>query len=268
MALIHSTAQNLNSDGMISSGAVGCCRLCDKMTVGYLLITEMNDRHDDVVLDTYIALLLGKNDIFNNFVQRGKDDWELGKDQTFDDVMENATVKYNNMVKQKLWSQTDSKDAKILALTALNNELKDVKKGSSTGNYGKTCAGAVTGGGAAGKEWTFTLDPWRIVKEDPTKTVIERLWYWSPHHKRDSKYYGMYVAHPPDKHDKWLERKKSWGKKRSTTATSTPASTTLTATQKLGLSSDLKAAMVANFQCTQEEADKLRLDAVQNNDLN
>ena len=69
-----------------------------------------------------------KNDIFNNFVQRGKDDWELGKDQNFEDVMENTTVKYNNMVKQTIWTQTDPKDAKILALTTLNHELQNSKK--------------------------------------------------------------------------------------------------------------------------------------------
>ena len=54
--------------------------LCDKMTADYLLIIELNGKHEDMVLDTYTALLSGKNDMFNNFVQRGKDDWELGKD--------------------------------------------------------------------------------------------------------------------------------------------------------------------------------------------
>ena len=102
--------------------------LCDKMTADYLLITQLNGRHDDMVLDTYTVLLSEKNDIFNNFVQRGKDDWELGKDQNFEDVMENTTVKYNNMVKQTIWTQTDPKDAKILALTTLNHELQNSKK--------------------------------------------------------------------------------------------------------------------------------------------
>ena len=173
------------------------------MTADYLLITELNDRHDDMVLDTYTVLLSEKTDIFNNFVQRGKDDWELGKDQNFEDVMENTTVKYNNMVKQKIWTQTDPKDAKILALTTLNNELQNGKKA------GKSYAGAVTGGGVAEKEWVFTLDPWRIVKEGSSKTVDGKTWNWCPHHKREGKYDGMYVAHTPDKHDEWLERKTS-----------------------------------------------------------
>jgi len=177
--------------------------LCDKMTADYLLITELNGKHDDMVLDTYTALLSGKNDIFNNFVQRGKDDWELRKDQNYEDVMDNATVKYNNMVKQKIWTQTDPKDVKILALTTLNHELQNGKKA------GKSYAGAVTGGGVAEKEWVFTLDPWRIVKEGSSKTVDGKTWNWCPHHKREGKYDGMYVAHTPDKHDEWLERKTS-----------------------------------------------------------
>ena len=127
--------------------------LCDKMTADYLLIIELNGKHEDMVLDTYTALLSGKNDIFNNFVQRGKDDWELGKDQNYEDVMNNTTVKYNNMVKQNIWTQTDPKDAKILALIILNHELQNGKKA------GKSYAGAVTDGEGAAKECVFTFDP-------------------------------------------------------------------------------------------------------------
>lgn len=78
----------------------------------------------------------------------------------------------------------------------------------------------------------------------------------------------MYVGHPPKKHDEWIKRKNNWGKKKSNPTNSTPASEHSTIDQKLGLSSDLKAAMGANFQCTQEEADKLWSDTVQNSALN
>ena len=124
-----------------------------------------------MVLATYTALLSGKNDVFNNFVQRGKDEWELGKDQNVKDIMDNATIKSNNMVKQNLWSQTDPKDEKILALTTLNHQIRHGKKGVSSRNPGKSYYGAVTGGGGAGKELIFTLDPWRIINEGPTKLV-------------------------------------------------------------------------------------------------
>ena len=78
----------------------------------------------------------------------------------------------------------------------------------------------------------------------------------------------MYVTHQPDKHDEWVVRKTSWGKKKSISATYKSASTTSTSTQKLALSPDLKAAMIANFQCIHEEADKLWSNVVQNSALN
>ena len=52
--------------------------MCDKITGYYLLIGKLNGHHEDMVIDTYSSLLSGKNDLFNNYVQREKDDWELG----------------------------------------------------------------------------------------------------------------------------------------------------------------------------------------------
>lgn len=89
-----------------------------------------------------------------------------------------------------------------------------------------------------------------------------------PHHKKEGVYDGIYVTHPPERHEELVEQKINWGKKESTPASSTPASTTSTIKRKIGLSSDLKATMAANFQYTKEEADKFCLDAVQNIALN
>ena len=50
----------------------------DKITGDYLLIGELNGHHEDMSLDTYFDLLSGKNNVFNSYVQQGKDDWELG----------------------------------------------------------------------------------------------------------------------------------------------------------------------------------------------
>ena len=55
--------------------------LCNKMTGYYLLIVKSNGHHEDMVLYTYSALLSRKNNMFNNYVQRGKDDWELGAEK-------------------------------------------------------------------------------------------------------------------------------------------------------------------------------------------
>ena len=113
----------------------------------------------------------------------------------------------------------------------------------------------------------FTLDPWRIVKEGATKVVDINTCYWCPRHIKEGFYDGMYVTHPPEKHNEWMDRKINWGKKKSS-KDSTTSSGNLTTDKKLGLSTDLKATMVASFQCTQEEMDKLWSDAVQNSALN
>ena len=73
--------------------------MCDKVTGDYLLIGKSNGHHEDIFLDTYYILLSGKNNVFNSYVQWGKDDWELGVEQNFEDVMEHAMIEYNNMVK-------------------------------------------------------------------------------------------------------------------------------------------------------------------------
>ena len=125
----------------------------------------------------------------------------------------------------------------------------------------------MAGGDSTAKEWKFTLELWRIVKEGPTIIVDNKTRYWWPIIKKGI-YDGMYVTHPPKNNDEWIKRKNSCGKKNSTPTNSTLASERSTTNQKLVLSSDLKAAMVTNVQCTQEEADKLWSDAVQNSALN
>lgn len=116
-------------------------------------------KYDGMVFDTYTALLLGIHKNVNNIVERGKDKSEIDKNQNFEDVMKNATVTYTSMTKQKIWPQTDPKDAKILALTMLNNGLQHCKNGSFSGNSDKSYAGAASGSGGTDMEWKFTLDP-------------------------------------------------------------------------------------------------------------
>ena len=112
------------------------------------------------------------------------------------------------------------------------------------------------------------MDPWRIVKEDPTKIDDGKTCYWCPRYKKEGVYDGICFIHPPNKHDEWSVRKNNWRKKKTSSSTSTQDSKPSITNQKLGLSSDLKAVIVANFHCTQEEADKLWSDTVQNSALN
>lgn len=76
---------------------------------------------------------------------------EIGFGTKFEDVMDRTTIKYDNVVKQKLWSQMDPKDAKVFTLTILNKQLQKSKE-SGSGENSKTYLRAATGGGNSPKE--------------------------------------------------------------------------------------------------------------------
>ena len=188
--------------------------------------------------------------------------------------MEKAATKYNNMAKQKLWKQTDSRDDTILVLTTLAHQIQKERGGSTAGQGSgiSTYAGTVVGGDTkthvAGSSTKFALKPWRIENKGQTKIFDGMTWHQYPHQKTVDVYDGIYVNYKSKDHDAWVNHKKNWGEIKTPGATSSAGSQSSMADQKLGLSSDLKAVMVANFQCTQEEADRLRSDDVQNNTLN
>ena len=95
--------------------------------------------------------------------------------------------------------------------------------------------------------------------------VDGKTWHWCKRHKKEGVYDDLFVTHREDDHDDWLDRKNKWkNKKRQATApttTSTSGATPLA--YKLTLSNNLKAAMITNFQCTADQADKLWSEVVQ-----
>ena len=64
--------------------------MCDSIMSNYELIGKRGGKHDDIILDIYDALLSGKNEVFNRFVERSKDDWEVGSDVTHDAFINSA----------------------------------------------------------------------------------------------------------------------------------------------------------------------------------
>ena len=64
----------------------------------YTTIEELGFKHDNIVMETFEALLSTKNQVFKDFIQRKKDGWETGDDLTLGDLSEYALNKYNNMV--------------------------------------------------------------------------------------------------------------------------------------------------------------------------
>ena len=73
--------------------------------------------------------------------------------------------------------------------------------------------------------------------------------------KMEGSYDGMYVNHTASKYNKWLERKEKVKKPRTVAPSGIPP--VVVTTQKLMLSNNLKTVMVANFQCSQDQADNL-----------
>ena len=238
--------------------------MCDSIMTNYELIGERGGRHEDIVLDLFDALLSGKNDVFNRFVERSRDDWEVGSDITHDSLVSMSVTKYNNMVKLGRWKQAEPKDATIVALTTqirnLENKISHPPKASGGGG---------SSGSSNNRNSNFTLDEWRIKFEGKEKTVDSDMWYWCSKHVMDGVYDGMYVKHSEEKHDEWLERKKGWKKGSKDTATSNDAQTTgVDTTPKLTLSNNLKAALVTNFNCSEADANSLWSEVVQNSAVN
>ena len=166
--------------------------MIDYMEMNYEEILRHNFTHPGYVMHPFNALLTSKNDIFWSMIQREKDRGELGEDVLPDSLVEKATTKYNNMILQKIWNQTDPKDAKILALTtklevldsAFSTSKSDTKPPKKTSGPWKPEDWSITNVG------TFT--------EKDGKTL-----HWCPHHKGPQyEWYGIYMPHKPEDHDK------------------------------------------------------------------
>ena len=58
------------------------------------MINERRGRYDDIVLDLYNTILWGNNYIFNRFIERSKDDWEVDVDLFDDYIISQPVIKY------------------------------------------------------------------------------------------------------------------------------------------------------------------------------
>ena len=231
--------------------------LTDKMMTDYELILEKKGNHEDIVLDLFTSLLSGKNDIFSGFIQRRKDDWETGTEETHESLVQVANTKYNNMVMQGNWKNVDGKDSKMVALITKVNDLEEkLKNKTSTSNQ-------QTPGQPSNKK--NSIEDFRMKYVGDSIVVDGKTWHWCKRHKKEGVYDGLYVTHREDDHDDWLDRKNNWkNKKRSATApTTTSTSGATPSADKLTLSNNLKAAMITNFQCTADQAEKLWSEVVQ-----
>ena len=96
------------------------------------------------------------------------------------------------------WSQVDSRDARLLALTTRINELENNQKQPFSGDKD-------SGRNKANND-AFKIEDWRFVKDGETVTRDGKNWWWCEQHNNGK---GMYVRHPPNEHADWAARKKA-----------------------------------------------------------
>lgn len=214
----------------------------------YNLIVEQGFSHDDIIMDTFNALLTSKNMEFTTYIQRHKDEWEEGKSYTLDAISIDAVNKFNNMVHQKLWNKADPKDAKLLALTTEVQDLKSQLK----------CTAVESSFGSNKRNGNSQLDAWRMKKGDEKKIVDGIQYWWCPHHKREGVFDGLYMPHDPDEgHAEWQRRKderkkkskdkKSGGSGNATASSNGPP-------PALTLNDNMKRVLMSRFGCSEDAA--------------
>jgi hypothetical protein len=230
-------------------------KMLDQMETTYNEILRSNSTHQDYLRDVFRALLSGKNDIFTQYIQREKDDWETGKSVDVDDLMKEAIAKYNNMVKQKQWNKNNSSNSKIVALAtqvkALESQLKS--------NYNSNKSNEKNNNRSNGNNKYLEIAEWRKKKSFGTSVEKDgRQWHWCSRHNNGN---GLYVTHKEEDHDTFYANKnrKRNDKKNENNNTSNKG--------KMSLSDGLKAAMVSKFKCSEEEATKLWKDVSQKTDF-
>lgn len=221
----------------------------------YTTIEELGFKHDDIVMDTFEALLSTKNQVFKDFIQRKKDEWETGDDLTLGELSEFALNKYNNMVEQKGWQQKESGESKLIALmTDLVN--KSGKKPNPERSLNAQ----------SGKGVSTSVESWRMTKKGDTVERDGKTWHWCPDHFLKGVFNGLYMQHKPGAgHDEWLERKnkrkaqKKSGKPDGTSSTSGSTNnfgkkSGNSGNSKLALSDKLKTVLATKLSISESEA--------------
>lgn len=239
-----SSVKDAIRDCKLSSFSHNVADMLDHISSLLEQIEDQGGTHDDIVYDTFAALLTTKNDTYRNFVAGLKDDWDTGtEDFDLDSLSARALAKYNNMAKDKSWSTSSEKDSKIVALTTKVEMLQEQinkNKDSSSG-------APPSGGGKALRvaEWRLTNNLGPSVKRDGKE------WHWCPHQHNNGK--GMYVTHKPGDHVDWQENKR----RKKQQAGDNDKNGNSDDKKKMTLSENMKAAMVTKFKCSPADADSI-----------
>jgi len=230
-------------------------KMTDFMSTKLREIKEKGGTHDDFLLHLYRALESVPNPDFKLEIKRSRREWEKGVTQNPDNVIFDAIRMYNNMKGEKGgWKTNDPKDAKIVALTTRLDNMTKILEAAFEG--GKSSVFATSGGGGNKNSQDSTkidIEDWRKKKGKDSVERDGKTWYWCPHHKFPGQFDGLYVTHPPDKHDEWKQKKaeyrKSRGKKDKDNSNGDK--------KKLTLNGSLKAALTSCTNISGEAAKNL-----------
>ena len=151
--------------------------MLNAMENAYDTIISNQGSHDDYVMHIFKALLTSKNDIFKNYIQVYKDQWEDDQPIQANDIIAKAKSKYANLTKSKLWGKNDPRDTQLLALMTKVEKLEGNK--TSTGKRGennKTSPPTTTGANNS------CINPERMKKAGPKKMIDGRMQFWCTQH--------------------------------------------------------------------------------------
>ena len=177
--------------------------------------------------------------------------WELGGTKTADTTIAEAVTIYINLFEASTWEYKDPKDAKIMALTT---ELESLRQAQTT----LTALVTKTAGNLSGSRSrksasapSFSIESWRKIKGKTSVKRDGKQWWCCPHHKMEVEFVGLYVTHPPEKHNEWKKNKEArverckqvaLAKKEDKPATEGGS---LAATKALALSNAMKTALMS-----------------------
>ena len=242
------------------------------METTYKEIRNNGKTHDSYLRHLLDALLSGSNATFTAFIQRIKDDIDGGfgtsKSMTADQLIVTACQKYVNMVEQKEWDKVDPRDAQILALTTMVQEMREQHSVNAVSGDRQKQNGNNTSETQASNESVDANDKvdglprWRITHTGPTKRVDNFTWHWCHHHVKEGKWNGMYVRHPETKHDEWVEKYKNRKEKKAVNVTenNNDGSKSEIASKEslsLGMSSKLKEVLCSDLMLSDTDVESI-----------
>ena len=244
-------------------------KMLDEMESNYNKILELGQQHEDWTLHVFNAMISAKNRVFTDYIQRKKDEWEVGEEVNVDTLINDAKSKYNNMVKQRLWDKQDPNDAKIATLTTELTELKQCVLATSQLTNGGGGGSDATKTKSDNKKKSSNIDKWRTIKKGDHKKVDGVDYWWCPDHKWEGHFDGLYVTHKPGaEHEEWKkkrdEKRATYKRKKRDKAKDTTTASSSNNDNSLSFSNKMKAAMVTNFQISAEEADELYSAVLEN----